>query len=110
MIIQCAKNMKHIAKVANYFVNGNSKASSLLSDATLSIGPASDPAYGVPAGAVQTPTFVGDSAMIGASVGITSELDSLYKKDARNVNIRPVYNHTTKSMIWSFQKAESELP
>jgi|GEM_PF-4061077 len=42
MIIQCAKNMKHLAKAAQFLVNGNSKASALLSDATLSIGLASD--------------------------------------------------------------------
>ena len=53
MIIQCAKNMKHLAKAAQFLVNGNSKASALLSDATLSIGLASDPAHGIPAGAVQ---------------------------------------------------------
>ena len=105
MIIQCAKNMKHLAKAAQFLVNGNSKASALLSDATLSIGLASDPAHGIPAGAVQNPTFVGDSAMIGASSGLTAELESLYKKDARNVNIRPAYNHITGKYDLVFSKS-----
>ena len=105
MIIQCAKNMKHLAKAAQFLVNGNSKASALLSDATLSIGLASDPAHGIPAGAVQNPTFVGDSAMIGASSGLTAELEALYKKDARNVNIRPPYNHTTGKYDLVFSKS-----
>lgn len=95
MIIQCASGMKSLAKAANHLINGNSRAASLLSDATLSIGPANDPAYGVPASAVQNPLFVGDSAMVGKAVGLTSEMEALYKKNASAVNIRPVYDAAT---------------
>jgi len=97
--------MKNLAKAANMLVNGNSKAASLLSDATLSIGPANDPEYGVPASAVNSPLFVGDSAMIGKSVGLTSELNALYKKNAAAVNIRPVYDAATGKYNLTFSKA-----
>jgi len=105
MIIQCAQNMKAIGKAANALVNGNSKASSLLSDATLSIGPANDPAYGVPASAVHSPIFVSDSAMIGKSVGLTPNMEALYKKNAANVNIKPVYDAATGKYNLCFAKA-----
>lgn len=105
MIIKCASSMKGLAKVANMLVNENSKAASLLSDATLSIGPANDPAYGVPASAVSNPLFVGDAAMIGASRGNTPELEALYKKSARNIDIRPVYNPTTQKYDLVFSKS-----
>lgn len=105
MIIKCASSMKGLAKVANMLVNENSKAASLLSDATLSIGPANDPAYGVPASVVSNPLFVGDAAMIGASRGNTPELEALYKKSARNIDIRPVYNPTTQKYDLVFSKS-----
>lgn len=95
MQINCHSSMKQIGRAANSLVNSNSKAASLLADATLSIGPSNDPAYGVPASAVHNPLFVGDSAMIGKSVGLTSELESLYKKNAAAVNIRPTFNAET---------------
>ena len=105
MIIQCAKEMKAIGKAANFMINGNSRAASLLSDATLSIGPASDPAYGVPASAVQNPLFVGDHAMVGKAIGLTSEMEALYKKNAQNVNIRPVYDAATGKYNMVFAKS-----
>lgn len=105
MIIKCAPSMKGIGKIANMLINENSKILSLLSDATLSIGPASDPAYGVPVSAVSNPLFVGDSAMIGSSRGSTPELNALYKKDSRNVDIRPVYNPTSKKYDLVFSKS-----
>lgn len=95
MQINCHSSMKQIGRAANSLINSNSKAASLLADATLSIGPSNDPAYGVPASAVHNPLFVGDSAMIGKSVGLTSELESLYKKNAAAVNIRPTFNAET---------------
>ncbi len=110
MIIQCARGMKHLAKAAEHLINGNSKASALLSDATLSIGLASDPAYGIPAAAVQNPIFVGDAAMIGGAAGMTAELEALYKKDARNVNIRPAYNLTTGKYDLIFSKSGVRAP
>ena len=88
MVIECASNMKALARAANHLVNSNSRAKSLLEDATLSIGPASDPKYGVPASAVQSPLFVGDSAMIGKAVGLTADMEAAYKKDPASINIR----------------------
>lgn len=107
MIIKCAPSMKGLAKAANMLVNGNSRAASLLSDATLSIGPANDPAYGVPISAVSNPIFVGDAAMIGASRGNTAELEALYKRDARSVDIRPVYNPSTQKYDLVFSRSTS---
>lgn len=92
MIINCAKNMKGLAKIANALVNGNSKANNLLQDATLSIGPASDPSFGVPASAVRNPMFVGDAQMLGGLVGSNAQLDTLYRQDKKSVDLRPVYN------------------
>lgn len=105
MFIKCASNFKSLARAANSLVNSNSKAASLLSDATLSIGPASDPAYGVPASAITSPLFVGDHAMIGKSVGLTAEMERLYKKNANNVNIRPVYDSATGKYNLVFGRA-----
>lgn len=95
MNIQCSKEFKGLARVANALVNGNSKAAGYLSDATLSIGPASDPAYGVPSAAIGHPTFVGDSAMLGSMIGKTPELDAMYRKNPSSVNIQPSYNVRT---------------
>lgn len=105
MQINCHSSMKQIGRAANSLVNSNSKAASLLADATLSIGPSNDPAYGVPASAVHSPLFVGDSAMIGKSVGLTSELESLYKKNAAAVNIRPTFNAETGKYDLVFGRA-----
>lgn len=105
MIIECASNMKALARAANHLVNSNSKAKSLLSDATLSIGPASDPKYGVPASAVQSPLFVGDSAMIGKAVGLTADMEAAYKKDPASINIRPVYDAATGKYNLTFARS-----
>lgn len=105
MIIDCASNMKAIARAANHLVNSNSRAASLLSDATLSIGPANDPKYGVPANAVQSPMFVGDSAMIGKAVGLTPEMEAAYKKNPASVQIRPVYDAATGKYNLTFARS-----
>lgn len=95
MIIQCAHNMKPLAKVAQKLLNANSKANDLLRDATLSIGPASDPSFGVPASAMRSPLFVGDSAMLGNIKGLTPTLDALYKRNKASVDLKPVFNSQT---------------
>lgn len=104
MIIKCAENMKHLERVAKTLINGNSKAKTLLDDATLSIGLASDPKYGVPASAVNNPIYVGDSAMQGKALGCTKELVALAEKDRSNVLARPVYNSTTGKYDVVFSK------
>lgn len=105
MIIDCSKEMRRLGRMAERFVNGNSKANDLLRDATLSIGPANDPHYGIPAGAVQTPTFVGDSAALGQLVGNNAQMEALYKQNKANVNMRPTYNPSTGKYDMVLSKA-----
>lgn len=95
MIIKCAENLKHLERVAKTLINGNSKAKTLLDDATLSIGLASDPKYGVPASAVNNPLYVGDSAMLGNLKGMNPTIEAMYKKNPASVNMRPTYNAQT---------------
>lgn len=105
MIIECHNSMKKVGKIAERFINSNSKANDLLRDATLSIGPASDPHYGVPAGAVQSPTFVGDSAALGNLVGNSPAMEALYKQNKAGVNMQPVYNAATGKYDMVLSKA-----
>ena len=95
MRIDCSSEFKKIGKIAARMVGMNGKADGLLRDATLQIGRASDPRYGVPASAVNAPIFVGDSAAIGNAVGLTPEMEALFKKNALGVDIRPRYNSRT---------------
>lgn len=95
MRIDVAHGFEKLGKVAERLVSGSSKAKNLLDDATLQIGMASDSKYGIPAFAMQAPTFVGDHAMIGKMVGKTPKLDAMYKRDPSSVSIRPVFNGQT---------------
>lgn len=105
MIIDCSSGFKKLGKLAGRMVGSNGKAADMLRDATLSIGPANDPHYGVPASAVGNPTFVGDRAAIGKRVGLTPELEALYKKSAMNVNIKPRFNMDTGKYDMVFTKS-----
>ena len=95
MVINAHSSFKRLGKMANAIINGNSKMANALSDATLEIGPANDPKYGVPAHAVTSPDFVGDSAMVGDLKNNTAKIEALFKKNPALVNMRPVYNATT---------------
>ena len=95
MIIDCSSGFKKLGKLANRMVGMNGKAADMLRDATLSIGLASDPHYGVLASAVESPTYVGDGAAIGKAVGLTPELEALYKRNAMSVNVKPHFNMVT---------------
>lgn len=95
MRIDCSSEFKHLGKIAQKMVASNGKANDFLRDATLQIGRASDPHYGIPASAVNNPMFVGDHAVRGATVGLTPELEALYKKNPANVQIRPRFNIKT---------------
>ncbi len=95
MIIDCSREFKRLGRVASSLVGMNGKAKQLLQDATLQIGPANDPHYGVPAGAVQNPIFVGDHAVLGNMVGNTSEIEALYKSNPYSVNMKPRFNLNT---------------
>ena len=95
MKIDCSSEFKKLGKIAGRMIGMNGKANDLLRDATLQIGRASDPKYGVPASAVANPIYVGDSAAIGQMVGYTPELEALYKANAMNVDMKPRFNPRT---------------
>lgn len=105
MRIDCSSEFKQLGKLAGRMVGRNGNAANVLRDATLQIGRASDPHYGVPISAVTNPTFVGDSAAIGAAVGLTPELEALYKKNAMGVDIRPRFNARTGKYDMLFSKS-----
>ena len=105
MRIECSRGFKKIGKLAERMVGMNGKANDLLRDATLSIGPASDPKYGVPASAVTNPIYVGDRAALGGTVGLTPEIEALYKKNAMAVNIKPRYNMKTGKYDMMYTKS-----
>ena len=106
MRIDCSSEFKHLGKMAERMVGRNGNAANILRDATLQIGRASDPHYGVPASAVNNPMFVGDHAAIGAAVGLTPELEALYKKNAMGVNIKPRFNVNTGKYDMVFSKSD----
>lgn len=105
MYIDCSKEFRHIGKIAEKMVSKNGKANSLLRDATLQIGRGNDPHYGVPASAVNEPIFVGDSAMLGKTDGLTPEIEALYKKSPYSVNARPRFNMRTGKYDIAFTKS-----
>ena len=105
MRIDCSSEFKKLGKMAGRMIGMNGKANDLLRDATLQIGRASDPHYGVPASAVANPIYVGDKAAIGNAVGLTPELDALYKKNAMGVDIRPRFNVRTGKYDMVFSKS-----
>lgn len=96
MKINCSSEFKKVGKIANRLVSANGKASDLLRDATLQIGRASDPEYGVPASAVSSPIYVGDHAVLGSVIGNSAEIEALYKKNPLAVNMKPRYNIRTE--------------
>ena len=116
MFIDCSKEFSKLGKVAAKLVNRNGKANTLLRDATLQIGRASEPKYGIPASAVQKPLYVGDSGLLGRQIS-TPELNAMFAKDAHSVNIVPSYNprsgkydmYFAKSGVKSFVGDSGEL-
>lgn len=117
MKINCSSEFKKVGKIANRLVAANGKASDLLRDATLQIGRASDPEYGVPASAVNSPIYVGDHAVLGSVIGNSAEIEALYKKNPLAVNMKPRFNIRTgkydvvcsKSGIQNFVGDSGEL-
>ena len=105
MNIEVSKGFKRLGKLAEKMIASNGKANDLLRDATLQIGPANDPHFGVGLAAVNNPIFVGDSAAIGQPVGLTPELEALYKKNASGVNIKPRFNARTGKYDMVFSKS-----
>ena len=105
MILDCSPGYRKIGKLVNKMIERNGKAAEILGDATLQIGPATNPKYGVPISAVQNPIYVGDHAVIGKPVGITPELDALYKKSALHINVKPRFNARTGKYDQVFSKS-----
>lgn len=92
MRINCSGEFSHIGKVAAKLVSRSGKASSLLADATLQIGRASDPDFGVPAHAMAAPLCVKDGAWIGKTEGLTPEMEALFAANKYGVDIKPRFN------------------
>lgn len=117
MKINCSSEFKKVGKIANRLVSANGKASDLLRDATLQIGRASDPEYGVLVSAVNSPIYVGDHAVLGSVIGNSAEIEALYKKNPLAVNMKPRFNIRTgkydvvcsKSGIQNFVGDSGEL-
>lgn len=105
MNIECSKGFRKLGRLAEKMVASNGKANDFLRDATLMIGPASDPKFGVPASAVSNPIYVGDSAALGQAVGLTPEIEALYKKSAMAVNIKPRFNMNTGKYDMVYSKS-----
>lgn len=105
MRIDCSSEFKKIGRLAQRMVGSNGNAANILRDATLQIGRANDPHYGVPASAVSNPIYVGDSAAVGNMVGLTPELEALYKKNAMGVNIKPRFNMKTGKYDMVYSKS-----
>lgn len=105
MNLDCSPGFRKIGKLVNKMVERDGKASSILGDATLQIGPASEAHFGVPLSAVQNPIYVGDGAAVGNPLGLTPELDALYKKSALNIDVRPRFNVRTGKYDMQFLKS-----
>lgn len=102
MNISAHKNCSHLSKVVNSFMGDNPALEAATRGFSLSVGPASDPAYQTPAHA-QDAIFVGDSGRIlGAKK--TAEIDALFKLDPNKVASRPVYDSERKGWYYQFNK------
>lgn len=104
MRIECSSEFKHLGKIANRLVSNSGKANEFLRDATLQIGRASDPRFGVPASAVASPMYVGDKAMAGDKV-LTPELRALFNKNPKLCDIKPRFNMRTGKYDMVFSKS-----
>ena len=117
MRIDTSSEFKKLGKLAGRMIASDGMANDMLRDATLQIGRASDPKYGVPASAVTNPIYVGDSAAVGVPVGLTPEMEALNKKSPLLVNIQPRFNmktgkydmHYTKSGVQTYVGDSGEL-
>ena len=105
MRIDCSSEFKKLGKMAGRMIATDGMANDLLRDATLQIGRGSDPHYGIPASAVTNPIFVGDSAAVGIPVGLTPEMEALYKKSPVSVDIKPRFNMKTGKYDMLYSKS-----
>ena len=105
MRIDCSSEFKKLGKMAGRMIASDGMANDLLRDATLQIGRGSDPHYGIPASAVTNPIYVGDGAAVGVPVGLTPEMEALYKKSPVSVDIKPRFNMKTGKYDMVYSKS-----
>lgn len=105
MRIDCSSEFKKLGKMAGRMIASDGMANDLLRDATLQIGRGSDPHYGIPASAVTNPIYVGDGAAVGVPVGLTPEMEALYKKSPISVDIKPRFNMKTGKYDMVYSKS-----
>lgn len=105
MRIDCSSDFKKLGKMAGRMIASDGMANDLLRDATLQIGRGSDPHYGIPASAVTNPIYVGDGEAVGVPVGLTPEMEALYKKSPVSVDIKPRFNMKTGKYDMVYSKS-----
>lgn len=105
MRIETSSEFKKLGKLAGRMIASDGMANDMLRDATLQIGRASDPKYGVPASAVTNPIYVGDGRAVGVPVGLTPEMEALFKKSPISVNIKPQFNVRTGKYDMVYSKS-----
>lgn len=105
MRIETSSEFKKLGKLAGRMIASDGMANDMLRDATLQIGRASDPKFGVPASAVTNPIYVGDGRAVGVPVGLTPEMEALFKKSPISVNIKPQFNVRTGKYDMVYSKS-----
>jgi hypothetical protein len=90
MEITCSKSCDKLGHIAEQLFARDPNLDKALSGCELSIGPASDSKFGVPA-AAQDCTFIGDAAWINGKI-IDPVTEAMFQVDASRVEVRPVYN------------------
>lgn len=88
------KGFTSLGQKVESFISRDGGLAKGLANCELSVGLATDPAFGVPAHAAQTPVFVGDSALVEGK-DITAAAEALLKTQPDKVQVRPVYNDMT---------------
>ena len=102
MEITCAKSCDKLGTFAEKLLGRDKNLSAALSGCELSIGPASDARFGVPASA-QDCVFIGDASWIDGK-NIDAATEALFQVDPSRVSVRPRYNPATKKWTMDFQR------
>lgn len=99
MNIIASNSCKRLEKVLMSVMERDQALRHALSGCDVSIGPASDDRFGVPA-AAQDCVFIGDAAWIEGKI-IDAATEALFQVDPSKVQIRPRYNSATRK--WSME-------
>lgn len=91
MNIKVGKGFNKLVDNAMALVHRDEAMTRALGDTELSVGFDSEPGFGVPATAANTPLFVGDEWLIGDKA-ISAAAEVLLKKDPEKIQIRAKYN------------------